>query len=69
MQKSQGLTQKVREVIMIFGDVVLERCVSYYRGLHFTACLEFLDTPVINSFDVANICGNKMITSMLLKKE
>ena len=51
-----------------FGDVVLERCVSYYRGLHFTACLEFLDTPVINSFDVANLCGNKMITSMLLKK-
>ena len=51
-----------------FGDVVLERCVSYYRGLHFTACLEFLDIPVINKFDVANTCGNKMITSMLLKK-
>ena len=51
-----------------FGYVVLERCVSYYRGLHFTACLEFLDIPVINKFDVANTCGNKMITSMLLKK-
>ena len=51
-----------------FGDVVLERCISYYRGLHFTACLEFMDVPVINKFDVANTCGNKMITSMLLKK-
>jgi len=51
-----------------FGDVVIERCVSYYRGLHFTACLEFMDIPVINKFDVANICGNKMMTSMLLKK-
>lgn len=51
-----------------FGDVVLERCVSYYRGLHFTACLEFMDIPVINKFDVANTCGNKMITSMILKK-
>jgi len=51
-----------------FGDVVLERCVSYYRGLHFTACLEFMGVPVINKFDVANTCGNKMITSMLLKK-
>ena len=51
-----------------FGDVVLECCVSYYRGLHFTACLEFMDIPVINKFDVANTCGNKMITSMLLKK-
>ena len=51
-----------------FGDVVLERCISYFRGLHFTACLEFLDVPVINSFEVANNCGNKMITSLLLKK-
>jgi len=51
-----------------FGDVVLERCISYYRGLYFTACLEFMDIPVINKFDVANTCGNKMITSMLLKK-
>lgn len=51
-----------------FGDVVLERCVSYFRGLHFTACLEFLRVPVINKFDVANNCGNKMITSILLKK-
>ena len=35
-----------------FGDVVLERCVSYFRGLHFTSCLEFLGVPVINSHRV-----------------
>jgi len=51
-----------------FGDVVIERCVSYFRGLHLTACLEFLDVPVINRFEVANNCGNKMLTSLLLKK-
>jgi [lysine-biosynthesis-protein LysW]--L-2-aminoadipate ligase len=51
-----------------FGDTVLERCVSYYRGLYFTACLEFLDIPVINKFDVSATCGNKLLTSMLLKK-
>lgn len=51
-----------------FGDVVIERCVSYFRGLHFTACLEFLGVPVINSFDVSDRCGNKMVTSLLLKK-
>lgn len=51
-----------------FGDVVLERCVSYFRGLHFTACLEFLNVPVFNRFEVANNCGNKMLTSLLLKK-
>ena len=51
-----------------FGNIVLERCVSYYRGLYFTACLEFLNVPVINEFNVSTICGNKLLTSMLLKK-
>ncbi len=51
-----------------FGDVVLERCVSYFRGLHFTAALEFLDIQVLNRTEVANNCGNKMITSLLLRK-
>ncbi|MFQ6025486.1 MAG: lysine biosynthesis protein LysX [Nitrosopumilaceae archaeon] len=51
-----------------FGDIVLERCISYFRGLHFTACLEFLDVPVINTFEVASKCGNKLMTSLLLKK-
>ena len=30
-----------------FGDIVLERCVSYFRGLHFTASLAFMDVPEI----------------------
>ncbi len=51
-----------------FGDVVLERCVSYFRGLHFTACLEFLDVPIFNNLEVATNCGNKLLTSLLLKK-
>ena len=51
-----------------FGDVVLERCVSYFRGLHFTSSLEFLDVPVLNKFEVANVCGNKMFMTLLLKK-
>lgn len=51
-----------------FGDVVLERCVSYFRGLHFTASLEFMNVPVLNKFQVANQCGNKMFMTLLLKK-
>jgi [lysine-biosynthesis-protein LysW]--L-2-aminoadipate ligase len=51
-----------------FGDVVLERCVSYFRGLHFTASIEFMDVPVLNKFQVANQCGNKMFMTLLLKK-
>ncbi|RNJ75652.1 MAG: lysine biosynthesis protein LysX [Nitrosopumilus sp. D6] len=51
-----------------FGDVALERCVSYFRGLHFTMCLEFLDVPVINEFAVASVCGDKMFMTARLKK-
>ena len=50
------------------GDVVLERCVGYFRGLHFTASLEFMGIPVLNKFDVASVCGNKMFMTLLLKK-
>ena len=51
-----------------FGDVVLQRCVSYYRGLYITACLEFLGFKVINAYSIAEICGNKLLTSILLSK-
>lgn len=51
-----------------FGDVVLERCISYFRGLYFASCLEFLEVPVVNSYEVAARCGNKMIMTLLLKQ-
>lgn len=66
--KTTQLSTETKPGDVDFGDVVLERCISYFRGLHFTACLEFLDVPVINRFAVADTCGNKMITSLLLKK-
>lgn len=66
--KTTNLSTESKRNDLDLGDVVLERCVSYYRGLHFTACLEFLGVPVLNRFEVANNCGNKMLTSLLLKK-
>ncbi len=51
-----------------FGDIVLQRVVSYYRGLHLTYCLEHIGLLVVNSFSISEICGNKLITSMILKK-
>ena len=66
--KTTNLSTESKRNDLDLGDIVLERCVSYYRGLHFTACLEFLGVPVLNRFEVANNCGNKMLTSLLLKK-
>lgn len=51
-----------------FGDVVIQRCISYFRGLHITAILEALGLKVINSFNVSLICGNKLFTVLALAK-
>jgi [lysine-biosynthesis-protein LysW]--L-2-aminoadipate ligase len=52
----------------IFGNIIFQRVISYNRGLHITYCLEEIGLPVVNSFNVSEICGNKLITSMVLKK-
>ncbi|MEM3078537.1 MAG: lysine biosynthesis enzyme LysX, partial [Nitrososphaerales archaeon] len=36
-----------------FGDVVLQRCLSYFRSLHLTATLEAKGVSVVNNFNVA----------------
>src|SRR5919198_32972 len=51
-----------------FGDVIMQRSVSHYRGLYLTACLEQLGFNVINKFKVAETCGNKLVTSLVLAK-
>lgn len=51
-----------------FGDIIFQRVISYNRGLHLTYCLEQIGLPVVNSFSVSEICGNKLITSLILKK-
>ncbi|MGQ9468469.1 MAG: lysine biosynthesis protein LysX [Nitrososphaerales archaeon] len=52
----------------IFGDLVLQRCISYFRGLHVTAFLESKGIDVINSLNVAQICGDKILTTLALIK-
>lgn len=50
------------------GDITLQRCTSYYKGLHSTAFLEFKGQRVINDLNTSFIAGNKMFTSLALKK-
>lgn len=51
-----------------YGDIILQRAVSYYRNLHTTAFFEFKGKRVINSLYTANVTGNKMFTTLLLQK-
>lgn len=58
-------SEKIREK---FGQPVVQRCVSYFRGLHLTSALENAGLSVINPFDVSLTCGNKLFTTLALIK-
>lgn len=51
-----------------FGDIALQRCISYFRGLYLTHILENQGIPVINSSKVSLTCGNKLLTTLALAK-
>jgi len=51
-----------------YGEVVIQRCVSYFRGLHVTVILENSGVYVINPFNVSLVCGNKLYTTLALTK-
>lgn len=46
--------------------IALQRCVSYFRGLHLSSALESLGCRVINSFNASLICGNKLFITLKL---
>ncbi|MCX8204789.1 MAG: lysine biosynthesis protein LysX [Candidatus Nezhaarchaeota archaeon] len=49
-------------------DVVVQRCVSHYRALHSTMLLEHKGLPVVNSYRCIDLCGNKLMTTLLLSQ-
>ncbi len=51
-----------------FGDVVLQRCISHYRSLYLGMILDSYGIETINSSSVAEVCGNKMLTTMRLAR-
>jgi [lysine-biosynthesis-protein LysW]---L-2-aminoadipate ligase len=51
-----------------YGDIILQRSISHFRGQFLTSCLELLDYEVINNSKIGEICGNKLLTSMVLRK-
>ncbi|MHA1649688.1 MAG: RimK family alpha-L-glutamate ligase [Candidatus Helarchaeota archaeon] len=50
-------------------DIILQRSLSYVRGLYTTAILENFGHHVINSYRTSEICGNKLLTTLTLLKE
>src|SRR5215213_3760182 len=53
---------------MLRCDVVLERCINHLRALYTLRVLNDWDVPTVNRYDVANICGDKLLTSTALER-
>lgn len=49
-------------------DAVLERSISYYRGLYVLKFLQGHGIPTVNMYEVAVRCGDKAETSLLLAR-
>lgn len=49
-------------------ELVLERCVSFYRGLNIASTFEAHGIKVVNSSSVLGLCGNKLLTSQALSR-
>ncbi len=47
-------------------DVVLERCINHARALYALRILDDWGIPTVNTYEVANICGNKLLTTSAL---
>jgi [lysine-biosynthesis-protein LysW]--L-2-aminoadipate ligase len=49
-------------------DVVVERCINHSRALHALRLFEGQGVACINTFRVASICGDKLLTSAALRE-
>jgi [lysine-biosynthesis-protein LysW]--L-2-aminoadipate ligase len=50
-------------------DVVLERCIQHSRALYALWIFQTWGIPTVNTFEVADICGNKLLTTMRLIRD
>lgn len=48
-------------------DVVIERCINHSRALHALRLFKSLGIPCVNTYDVAQACGDKILTAVALK--
>jgi [lysine-biosynthesis-protein LysW]--L-2-aminoadipate ligase len=47
-------------------DVILERCINHSRALYALRIFSDWGLPSVNTYEVANICGNKLLTTSAL---
>jgi [lysine-biosynthesis-protein LysW]--L-2-aminoadipate ligase len=76
---SRGIETKViddRELVLpteakpeLGVDVVLERCIQHGTALYALAVLDGWCIPTVNTYETAEVCGNKLLTTMRLVRD
>ena len=50
-------------------DVILERSINHTRALHALRIFNEWGVPTVNTYEVAEVCGNKLLTSTALVRQ
>ena len=50
-------------------DVILERCIQHGTALYALSILDTWGVATVNRYEVAEICGNKLLTTMRLIRD
>jgi [lysine-biosynthesis-protein LysW]--L-2-aminoadipate ligase len=50
-------------------DVVMERCIQHGTALYALSVLDGWCIPTVNTYEVAEVCGNKLLTTMRLVRD
>src|SRR5256712_7333568 len=77
--ESRGVETKIiddRELVLAVEhppelgvDVILERCIQHGTALYALSVLDAWGVPTVNRYEVAEICGNKLLTTMRLIRD
>ena len=49
-------------------DVIMERCINHSRAIHAIKVFEDFGIPTVNTYQVAEICGSKFLTTQAIIK-
>jgi [lysine-biosynthesis-protein LysW]--L-2-aminoadipate ligase len=49
-------------------DAILERCISHLQALYVLKFLNAYNVTTVNTYDVAHVCGDKILTSLAFTK-
>jgi [lysine-biosynthesis-protein LysW]--L-2-aminoadipate ligase len=77
--ESRGVETKIiddRELVLAVEhrpdldvDVILERCIQHGTALYALSVFDAWGVPTVNRYEVAEICGNKLLTTMRLIRD